>query len=124
MKKSLVLIIWIMLFACFCGAILVKPFILIAYGARFLPAVEIFWWILPGSFFLGIIVILSQYLAAIGFPRQLIGLWTLAFIVMLCSSLILIPRYDAQGAAMSLSLAYAVLFGLICLLAKKTNKEL
>ncbi len=70
-------------------------------------------------FVYGLVVIISQYLAAIGFPRELIAVWLVALCVLLLSGWLLIPNYGGQGAAMSLSLAYFLLLGMIWQLSNK-----
>lgn len=123
-QKCMRYIICFMLVGCLLSAILVKPLIQFVFGVRFLPAVGMFWWMLPGAFFMGIITIVSQYIAAIGMPKILIFIWVLAFIVILCSSLVLIPRYAGQGAAMALSVTYFVLAVMLLGLAKNEKRSL
>lgn len=122
-KKSLSLVIVLMLVICLLAALFAKPLIQLAFGVRFLPAVAVCWWMLPGTFFLGMISIISQYLAAIGFPAQLILVWFAAFCLMMCGGWILIPRYADQGAAMSLSMAYFFVFIMIWILAKNRQRS-
>ena len=122
MKKNLWVIIVFMLLVCLLAALLAKSFIVIAFGARYLPAVAVFWRMLPGAFFFGMITIISQYIAAIGMPGELIAAWLVAFIIMMGGSWVLIPLYAGQGAAISLSLAYFILFGMILFLAKKRHR--
>jgi enterobacterial common antigen flippase len=124
MKKSLYLTAGMMLLSCLLAAILVKPFIRLAFGVDFLPAVNIFYWMLPGAFFLGLITIVSQYISAIGLPRLIVIIWFITFIIMMGSSCFLIPRYTGEGAAMALSAAYFILFGMIGLLAKNQHRRL
>lgn len=122
MKNHFYRIVILMIMVCIVAAFAITPFIKIAYGDSFLPAVSVFWWILPAAFFLGGITIFSQFLAAIGFPFQLIGAWGIALMVMLFSSFWLVPKYAAHGAAMSLSLTYAVMFILIATIVFRYKK--
>lgn len=123
MKKNLLLITAMMFLSCVLAAILAPPFIKMAFGDHYLPAVMIFWWMLPGAFFLGLITILSQYLAAIGFPIILIGIWAVAFMVVTTFSWILIPYYQGKGGAMALSCAYGILWVMITILAIKKRQQ-
>lgn len=107
----------LMVVACAIAAILVEPFIRIAFGSGFLAAVPILLWMLPGVFFLSMSTVVSQYLAAIGFPKWLTGIWLIAFTIIAALSWFLIPLYSGAGAAMALSLTYGLLFLMILRLA-------
>lgn len=99
-----------MLITCLIISFAAKIFIPILFGSQFLPAVSILNWMLPGAFFLSLISITSQYLAANGFPISQVICWFIAFAIILVTSWILIPRFGGQGAGMALSLTY----GLLC----------
>jgi O-antigen/teichoic acid export membrane protein len=107
----------LMVVACAIAAILVEPFIRIAFGSGFLAAVPILLWMLPGVFFLSMSTVVSQYLAAIGFPKVLTGIWVIAFTIVAALSWFLVPLYSGAGAAMALSLTYGLLFLMILRLA-------
>jgi O-antigen/teichoic acid export membrane protein len=70
-------------------------------------------WMLPGVFFLALTSIVSQYLAASGFPRIVVGIWLVTFIILVTASLFLIPSLGGVGAAVSISLTYMLLFIMI-----------
>lgn len=123
MEKNLIYVALIMLISCLLTAILAKPFVEMVFGRSFLPAVQVFWWMIPSAFFLGIILIVSQYLAAIGIPMQLLLAWAMAFVIIIFSSWILIPIYAAKGAAISLSVAYFALFGMVWSLANNHQRK-
>lgn len=99
-----------MLAACGITAFLAEPAVRFAFGEKYLPALGAIRWILPAAFFCGLTSVTSQYIAAIGFPRSVIGIWALGLCVMVGSSIPLIPHWGAVGAAVSLSLSYAVVF--------------
>jgi O-antigen/teichoic acid export membrane protein len=99
--------------ACLIAAFLVKPFVKIAFGNAFLPSAPIVLWMLPGVFFLSLTTILSQHLAAMGFPKSLVIIWGISFIVVILSSVILIPLFSGIGATMALSITYALLFFMV-----------
>ncbi len=61
---------------------------------------------LPSVFSLAVAAVLSQYLAAIGLPRPLLGVWAGAVAVVLGLSLALIPDHGAAGAAAALSIGH------------------
>jgi O-antigen/teichoic acid export membrane protein len=108
--KNTVIVGILMLIACLVLAIIAKPFIAFIFGARFLPAVPILYWMLPGILFLSMISILSQYLAASGFPPLLVGVWLLALVIVLTMGCFLIPDLKGVGVALSFSAGYAWLF--------------
>lgn len=111
-RQSLVQTGVLVLVLCLGTAILVKPAILIVYGQKYLPAVSIVLWLLPAAFFYSLTSIVSQYLAAVGFPRSVLVVWVLALLLLALLSSILIPAYAAIGAAISLSCVYAIVFSL------------
>jgi len=123
-QKNLLATSLFMLVTCLLAALLVKPFVLLVFGARFANAIPILLWMLPGAFFLGILTILSQYLAASGFPKQLIYIWFIAFLAVNILSWFLIPAYGGIGAAIALSITYFLLFCMIWLLASNLKKQI
>lgn len=123
-KKSLFTIIFLMLICCLLAAILVKPFVIIVFGKPFAPAIPILLAMLPGTFFLALTTIISQYLAATGYPKELIYIWGVTLIIMSLSSWVLIPKLGGIGAAIALSIAYFFLFGMISGFTYLYNKPL
>lgn len=105
----------IMLFACGVAALLASPFVKIAFGTPFISSVRIFYVMLPGVFFLGVSTIISQYLAAVGFPTRTLVVWLVTTSCLFLFAGFLTPAYQAVGAAIALSLSYAILFVLISL---------
>lgn len=95
-----------------CGAVglLAEPFVRIVFGAKFVEAVPLLRWMLPGVFFLGLTGVLSQYLAAAGFPISLVAVWTLGCAMSAGLGWVMIPVNSAIGAAMALSLTHAAVF--------------
>lgn len=94
------------------------------YGAAFARSYEHFLWALPGVLGIGLTSILSQYLAAKGFPWTLVGAWLLIALVQGVLAWRLIPAYGADGAMFSLSVAYllgAVMVGLLVLDMQKRH---
>ena len=108
-----------------CGAfeLLAEPFVRILFGAPFLPAVPVLRWMLPGAFLLGTTTVVQQYVAASGLPRGLLGILALGLASGVALSLLLIPRYGATGAAMALSISYAVIFLLELGLAHRMSRS-
>lgn len=98
--------------ACLACAALIRPFVGLAFGPQFLPAVPVVYWMLPGIFCYALVSIVSQYLAAIGFPAAVIGIWLAALGVLYAISSSLIPLHGAAGAAIALSAANATVLAL------------
>lgn len=99
-----------MVVACGVTALLAEPAVRLAFGEKYLPALGAVRWILPAAFFCGLTSVTSQYIAAIGFPRSVIAIWGVGLCVLVVSSIPLIPVWGSVGAAISLSLSYAVVF--------------
>lgn len=115
----------LMLAICIAAAAAAPPFIVVAFGPAFRPAVPMLLFLLPGIVLLAITTILSQYLAARGFPLTLAGAWVVALVIGILASSILIPNLGGVGASIGLSLAYSVLFVLIVILTiVERNREL
>ena len=114
-----------MLVACCASAIVAEPAVILVFGRNYLPAAQILWYMLPGAFFLGLMAVVSQYLAAKLFPRGVLDIWAVALIIQTLLSAVLIPRYAGVGAAVSLSVAYGVGFilqvSLACAVAGRTS---
>lgn len=108
--------------ACLATGLLTPLAIRLAFGERFLPAVPLVWAILPGTYCLGLSTLPSQYLAASGFPRALIGVWCLVGVTLVGSALALMPPYGALGAAASFSIGHAVLLVLTFALARRHKR--
>lgn len=111
--KNTVAVGMITFIACLILAAIARPFITIVFGPEFLPAVPALLWMLPGVFFLSMIIVLSQYLAASEFPPLLIGSWLLVLIIVLVLGWLLIPGLAGIGVAISFSAGYVLLFIMI-----------
>ena len=98
-----------------------KFIIPIIFGVQFSPSVPILILLLPGSFCLGITSITSQYLAAHNFPISLVIIWIIGFVLMIISSLILIPKFSAQGAACGLSITYILICAMVIVFSFRFN---
>lgn len=105
----------LMLLACGGAALLAAPFVRIAFGEAFMPAVSIFHAMLPGIFFLGVSTMLAQYLGAVGLPKKILAVWLATTLCLFLAAGWLVPAYQAIGAAVALSISYVVLFVLISL---------
>ena len=105
-----------MLLSCGVAATFAQAAVQLVLGDRFRGAAEVLLYMLPGVFFLGLISIVSQYLASISFPRRVLDTWLIAFVLQVVLGVLLIPKYAGVGAAIALSITYSVTFVLqICL---------
>lgn len=111
--KNTVMVGILTLIACLILVVIAKPFITIIFGAEFVPAFPILIRMLPGIFFLSMITVLSQYLAASGFPPLVIGSWLLVLVIVLVVGWFLIPKMAGIGVAIAFSTGYTLLFILI-----------
>jgi O-antigen/teichoic acid export membrane protein len=110
---------------CVAMGLLAEPFIRAIFGERFLPAVPILRWMLPGVFFVGLAAIPSQYLAASGYPVSLVAIWFCGTAMALSLGRLAIPALSGIGAAMALSVThgavFAAIFSLSVLHARRTH---
>jgi len=96
------------------GFAVLGPFVIrLLYGEAFAPAYGQLLLALPGIFGVGVTSILSQYLAAQGFPWSLVLVWAVVAAVQVALALMLIPTYGADGAMLSLSASYLLLMVLV-----------
>lgn len=117
--RSCVIVVIILSAACALVAVAAGPLIRVVYGNGFAPAVGILRWLLPGVVALGATSVISQYLAAIGIPRIVLGIWASALACVTVLGFFLIRRNGGAGAAVALSLTYVAVFALMLLLAHR-----
>lgn len=91
-------------------------FVRVAFGAEFAEAGPALRWLLPGVVAVALGTVLSQYLASIGMPKLLVGVWLVGAGLVIALGAALIPDYGASGAAAATSAAYTVILGLLLLL--------
>ena len=108
---------------CAIAAWLGHELITLLYGERFAGAYGMLLWGLPGAFALGLISILSQYLASAGIPFALVWIWLTGLAVELALAIWLIPAQGGVGAMASLAAAYMVILGLVWGLASYTDRR-
>jgi O-antigen/teichoic acid export membrane protein len=118
LMKNLIGVVAIMVAGCLLAGALAPYLIPWLMGEPFRPAVPMFIWLLPGILFLSVITVLSQYLAALGFPWALPCVWFAGVVVLITGGIPLIKQYGATGASISISLAYFVVvvgISILCL---------
>lgn len=119
MRKNLALVAVAMLVICLGAALLGRPFIEMLYGAEHGDAYEMLLYGLPSGFAIGLLSVVSQFLAAIGFPLLLIAIWAFGLLVEIALSAYLVPVHSGIGAMIALSVAHLAIFLLAWILAHR-----
>ena len=81
----------------------------VVYGSAYADATNLYYWLAPGVFSLGMINILSQYFAGRGFPKAAVVVWFPALAINLVINIIFIPRAGTYIASLASSIAYTFL---------------
>lgn len=113
----------IMILICVIIYMLMPIVIPLFFGNNFYPSIEIANYLLPGAFFLGILSVVSQYLASIGYPIMQVVFWVLAFFLWAILSFIFIPDYGSKATAIIMSLVNFILFITLYILSIKLRKN-
>jgi O-antigen/teichoic acid export membrane protein len=100
-----------LIYAAFCllTAPLAPVFIPALFGSGFDGAAELYWWILPGVFSLGMLTVLSHHFAGRGFPLEAMLVWFVGLGVNVAINLLLLADHGTWIASLSASIAYTVL---------------
>jgi O-antigen/teichoic acid export membrane protein len=107
--RTMMVVGLILALACAIVAVLAEPFVHLAFGDHFAPSVEPLRLLLPGVVALGMLAVVSQHLAAVGLPVELLGAWAGAFVLVAALGLAFVPTAGASGAALALSVGYCTL---------------
>jgi O-antigen/teichoic acid export membrane protein len=81
----------------------------VLFGADFDDAVELYWWLVPGIFSLGMLTVLSHHFAGRGFPLEAMLVWFVGLAVNLALNLTLLEAHGTWIASLASSVAYTVL---------------
>jgi O-antigen/teichoic acid export membrane protein len=87
--------------------LLAGPAVGLLFGAEFLPSVPAFRILAAAMVFLGVGTMLSNYLAATGFPWFAVHAWLGATVLNVALNLVLIPAAGIAGAALASLVCYA-----------------
>jgi O-antigen/teichoic acid export membrane protein len=100
-----------LIYAAFCllTAPLAPVFIPALFGSGFDGAAELYWWILPGIFSLGMLTVLSHHFAGRGFPLEAMLVWFVGLGVNVAINLLFLADHGTWVASLSASVAYTVL---------------
>lgn len=80
------------------------------FGPDFLPSGQVFLLLLPGTFLLGIEVIMASDIAGRGYPWTAALAWIPILIINIIGYVLLIPHYGISGAAISTTISFIALF--------------
>lgn len=100
------LIVWLQLFMLVGAALLLKPAVGLVFGASFSGAVPLFWILAPGVVLNGLVGPVNSYLVSRGHLFSGLAAFTVASNVVL--NALLIPHFDASGAAIASTVTYAL----------------
>lgn len=106
-KNAVLLTAAIMASACIVAALTAAPVIRHVFGEAFAGAIPIFLWMLPGVLCLSLTSILSQNLAAHGFPLSIVLVWSGAVIFAPVCAWLMVRAHGGLGAAIAYSVTYA-----------------
>jgi O-antigen/teichoic acid export membrane protein len=83
------------------------------YGPAFSAAIEQALILLPGVFLISIAGVLAQHFSGTGLPLPLPLFWIAALVLNTVANFLIVPVHGAQGAAITSSISYALVFVLI-----------
>jgi O-antigen/teichoic acid export membrane protein len=92
---------------CLIAIPLVGPAIELAFGPQFRPATDLFYWLLPGIFCLGMLNLLAQHFAGRGLPIEAALVWLPGLAINLAINVAFLS-HGAYVASLSSSVAYAL----------------
>jgi O-antigen/teichoic acid export membrane protein len=108
-----------------CAAAAAGSFLLpLVYGARFADSTVQLLILLPGVCLIGIESVLVQHFTGTGLPLAIPIFWLITLAVSLGLNLALVPVFGARGAAVTSTISYALIFGLVAVyFCRKTGRR-
>jgi O-antigen/teichoic acid export membrane protein len=100
-----------------------EPLITLLFGAQFLPATAATRILLPGSFLLGLEVILVNDLRGHGYPWKAVLIWIPVFVASSIGYIVITPVYGLEGAAWVTTASYVAVFAYIAYCYRQYSKE-
>lgn len=91
-------------------AFFAEPLIVLLFGPEFKDAATALLILLPGTYLLGLEVIIAGDISGRGYPWPASLIWILVVAINFSGYMILIPKFGINGAALSLSISYLVIF--------------
>jgi O-antigen/teichoic acid export membrane protein len=84
----------------------------LVFGERFEGSIDLYYWLLPGVFCLGLLTILAHHFAGRGYPKEAAAIWFVGLGLNVAINVAFLPGRGAWVASLASSIAYAVLLGL------------
>lgn len=109
--------------ACVCLAIVARPLITLLYGQSFLESASVLQILLPGVVLLTVFKVMNMDLAGRGKPWIQLGAMLPALFVNGVLSTTLIPKYGADGAAISSTISYSLAGAIFLVLYCRETKQ-
>ena len=100
-----------------------KVIIGLLFGKAFLPASTAVFFLAPGILFLGVEVVLVQYLNSCGFPASVVVLWIFSTFLNIGLNWWAIPAYGINGAAAVSSISYLFALGGVAWMTRRKWKS-
>jgi O-antigen/teichoic acid export membrane protein len=97
---------------CLVAAPLASPAIHLLFGDQFGASVQMFYWLLPGIFSLGMLAILGSHFAGRGYPIRATIIWGCGLVFNVISNVVLLPRYGTYMASIVSSVTYTAVLAL------------
>lgn len=91
----------------------------VVYGSAFAGAPFLAWLLLPGVFFYGVQMALTQYFVGTGLPKLIPAVWVATLILNLVLNFLVVPKFGATGAALVSTFCYAFAFIIIIIAFRK-----
>ena len=91
---------------CLLLGLLADPIVDIGFGAEYRESVELLRLLLPGTFALGALAIVSYHFAATGYPRQAVLAWAVGLVFDVAVNVALLDELGVETAAIASSATY------------------
>jgi O-antigen/teichoic acid export membrane protein len=94
---------------CLGMAAIARPLIAVLFGPAFSEATELFWWLVPGVWSMGMLSILTQHFIGRGFPLRAMVVWFGGLVVNITLNVAFLPSQGTYIAPLSSTVAYTLL---------------
>lgn len=83
----------------------------LVFGQAYERSRELYYWLAPAVFFLGLLMVLSAHYSAGRYPSHLIGAWVAGLALNCVLNVLLLPEHGPVVASISSTIAYGVVLG-------------
>jgi O-antigen/teichoic acid export membrane protein len=97
---------------CLAVALAAWPLVHWFFGARFGASLPMVLWLMPGTYALGMLSILSFHFAGSGYPRRATWIWAAGVVLNVALNLLLLPPYGTVVASITSTVTYVLMLGL------------